>query len=82
LRNSPILRLPDEAPALLVSYGGEETPELRRQSEDFLEAWRSRGLRGEHLSQLGKNHFSAIDGFLDASSPLCVAILEQIDVVR
>ena len=47
---------------------------------DFLTAWRSRGLRGEHLPQPGKDHFSAIDGFLDASSPLCRAILEQMAV--
>ena len=79
LRNSPILRLPDRAPPLLVSYGGEETPELRRQSDDFLGAWRSRGLRGEHLPQPGKDHFSAIDGFLDVGSPLCAAILRQMD---
>jgi arylformamidase len=80
LRNSPILRIPDAAPPLLVTYGDEETPELRRQSDDFLAAWRSRDLRGEHLPQPGKDHFSAIDGFLDASSPLCRAILEQMAV--
>jgi arylformamidase len=79
LRNSPILRLLEEAPPLLVSYGGEETLELRRQSDDFLAAWRSRGLRGEHLPQPGKDHFSAIDGFLDVGSPLCAAILRQMD---
>jgi hypothetical protein len=82
LRNSPILRLPDEAPPLFVSYGGEETLELRRQSDDFLVAWRSRGLRGEHLPQPGKDHFSAIDGFLDVGSPLCAAILRQMDSTR
>ena len=80
LRNSPILRIPDVAPPLLVTYGDEETSELRRQSDDFLAAWRSRGLRGEHLPQPGKDHFSAIDGLLDASSPLCSAILEQMEV--
>ena len=80
LRNSPILQIPDAAPPLLVTYGDEETSELRRQSDDFLAAWRSRGLRGEHLPQPGKDHFSAIDGFLDASSPLCSTILEQMEV--
>jgi arylformamidase len=80
LRNSPILRIPEAAPPLLVTYGDEETSELRRQSYDFLTVWRSRRLRGEHLPQPGKDHFSAIDGFLDVSSPLCSAILEQMDV--
>jgi arylformamidase len=80
LRNSPILRMPDAGPPLLVTYGDKETPELRRQSDDFLAVWRSRGLRGEHLPQPGKDHFSAIDGFLDATSPLCSAILEWMSV--
>ena len=78
LRNSPILTLPEEAPPLLVTYGEEETDELRRQSEDFLAAWKAKGLSAEHLPQPGKNHFSAIDGFLDAESHLCSAILERI----
>jgi arylformamidase len=80
LRNSPILHIPDEAPPLLVTYGDEETPELRRQSDDFLAAWKERGLQGEHLPQPGKDHFSAIDGFLDAGSPLCTAILRQMGI--
>ncbi len=80
LRNSPLLHVPDEAPPLLVTYGDEETPEMRRQSNDFLDAWRSRGLRVEYLPQPGKDHFSAIDGFLDARSGLCAAILEQMGV--
>ena len=83
LRNSPILHVPDasdRAPPLLVTYGEDETAELRRQSEDFLAAWRERGLEGRLLPQPGKNHFTAIDGFLDASSPLCAAILEQMGV--
>jgi arylformamidase len=83
LRNSPILHVPDapdHTPPLIVTYGEDETAELRRQSEDFLAAWRERGLEGRLLPQPGKNHFTAIDDFLDASSPLCAAILEQMGV--
>jgi arylformamidase len=80
LRNSPILRIPGEAPPLLVSYGGEETPELRRQSDDFLAAWKARGLKGEYLPQPGKNHYDVIEGFLDADSSLCSAVLRWIDL--
>jgi len=79
-RNSPIRHLPDDAPPLLVSYGADETDELRRQSTDFLDAWTDHGLDGDVLSQSGKNHFSAIDGFRDPESPLCSAILERMDV--
>ncbi len=87
LRYSPIRNLPAKAnaaanthfPPMLVSYGEEETPELRRQSEDFLAAWKSSGFEGESLPQPGGDHFSAISGFLKADSLLCAAILGQID---
>ncbi len=76
-RNSPILQIPDQAPPLLVAYGEDETDEFKRQSEDFLEAWKTKGLTGGRLVLAGKNHYDVIDGFLDAGSPLLSAILGQ-----
>lgn len=78
--NSPIRHIPDSAPPLLITYGDEETSEIRRQSDDFLAAWKENQLDGDFLPQPGTDHFSAIDGFLDADSPLCSAILERIGV--
>ena len=80
LRNSPVLHIPDAAPPLLVAYGEEETAEFKRQSEEFLSAWKANGLDGERLLLAGKNHYDVIDGFLDAESPLCSAILEQMGI--
>jgi arylformamidase len=74
-RNSPILHLPATAPPLLVAYGEDETAEFKRQSEDFLAAWKEKGLSGERLVLSGKNHYDVIDGFLDAGSPLLTGIL-------
>lgn len=79
-RNSPIHQIPDSAPPLLVSYGENETDELRRQSTDFLDAWTDHGLDGDVLSQPETNHYTAIDGFRDAESPLCRTILERMGV--
>ena len=79
-RNSPILHIPESAPPLLVAYGDNETDEFKRQSEEYLDAWRARGLEGKPLILQGKNHYEVIDGFLDAESPLCSAILEQMGV--
>ena len=79
LRNSPILHLPDEAPPLLVTYGEDEPAELRRQSEDFFAAWKTKGLSASLLPLSGKNHYDVIDGFLEAESPLCSAILGGIN---
>jgi arylformamidase len=74
-RNSPILHVPDAAPPLLVAYGEDETDEFKRQSEDFLGAWKENGLDGGRLVLPGKNHYDVIDGFLDAGSPLLTEIL-------
>jgi arylformamidase len=80
LRNSPILHLPTAAAPLLVSYGGQEPNEFRRQSDDFLAAWLEKGLDGTFLPQPDKNHFNAIDGFTDATSPLCRAVLRHMQL--
>lgn len=82
LRNSPLLHLPDVAAPLLVSYGGQESGEFRRQSDAFLAAWRSKGLDGAFLPQPDKHHFNAINGFTDATSPLCRAVLRQMRVAH
>jgi len=80
LRNSPILRIPDASPPLLVAYGENETDEFKRQSEEYLEAWSAKGLEGELLILQNKNHYEVIDGFLGAESPLCSAILQRMGV--
>ncbi|CAA9458294.1 MAG: Kynurenine formamidase [uncultured Rubrobacteraceae bacterium] len=77
LRNSPILHIPDSAPPLLLVYGEAETAEFRRQSEEFLAGWRSKGLDADLLTLPGRNHYDVIEGFLDPESPLCSAILRR-----
>ena len=55
---------------------------LQVSADHFLEAWREHGLDGTYLPQPGDNHFTAIEGFLDAESPLCEAIFEQMELDR
>lgn len=78
LRNSPILHVPNDAPPLLLAYGESETTELKRQSEDFLAAWKAKGLDADLLPLPDKNHYDVIDGFLDSGRSLCSAILERV----
>ena len=78
LEYSPILHVPDEAPPLLLAYGERETEGFRQQSEDFLSAWKAKGLDGSILPIPGKDHFDILDGFLDVESPLLSPILERI----
>ncbi len=80
LRNSPILHIPDASAPLLIAYGDNETDEFKRQSEEYLDTWKAKGVEGEILILQGKNHYEVIDGFLDAESPLCSAILGQMGV--
>lgn len=74
-RNSPIGLVPKVAPPLVVAVGAEESAEFRRQARDYLALWRGAGLEGSELLLAGQNHFTALDGFAAASSPLCRAIL-------
>lgn len=75
---SPLFHIPNEAPSLLLAYGSEETSEMKRQSEDYLAAWKEKGLSGDLLVLENKNHYDVIDGFLDAESDLCSAVLREI----
>jgi len=69
-RQSPIFHLPNSAAPLLLSVGGDEPNEFRRQSRDYCDAWTGAGLAAEYFEQPGKNHFTALDVFLDPDSPL------------
>src|SRR3569832_1589285 len=57
VKQSTLSNIPEAAPRLLVSLGGGESAEFHRQSKDYLQAWRAKGLRGELLVQPGRNHF-------------------------
>ena len=56
-RNSPMLHLPARGPHIIVSHGGNETGEFKRQSADFLAAWQARGMAGQYVDMPGTNHF-------------------------
>jgi arylformamidase len=75
-RNSPQFHIRPAPAPLLVTYGGDETAEFCRQSEDFLSAWLAAGNHGSGLAQPGANHFTAITGFAMPDSGLCRAVFE------
>ncbi|MDA0231684.1 MAG: alpha/beta hydrolase [Proteobacteria bacterium] len=79
-QNSPIRHLPAQASPLIVTLGGDESEEFHRQSEAFLAAWTENGLTGESLDLPGRNHFTVLEDYLAASSPLCQAIRRQMQV--
>jgi arylformamidase len=77
-RESPLFNLPAAAPPLIADVGGDESDEFRRQSADYVDAWRAAGLDGHYVEQPGKNHFTAIEELLDPDSALCERIVTMI----
>jgi arylformamidase len=62
-RLSPQLHpLPPELPPFLLSYGGAETVEFHRQSEDFATRLREAGHSATTLALAGENHLDAVLG--------------------
>jgi acetyl esterase/lipase len=60
-RNSPSLNLPARAAKLIIAYGAEELPELKRQSREFAAAWSANGLPGELIEVADCHHYAALE---------------------
>ncbi len=74
LRNSPLAHLPRLGCPLLVSYGETETTEFKRQSDEYLRAWRSQGFIGDYVAMPGTHHFDIILQLNKPASALAQAI--------
>jgi arylformamidase len=60
-RNSPLMNLPARAAKLIIAYGSEELPELKRQSREFGAAWSARGLPWEMIKVAGCHHNAVLE---------------------
>jgi arylformamidase len=56
-RNSPIHFLPKNGCPIIVSYGGSETAEFKRQSKDYAKKWQAAGFVTEYFELTERNHF-------------------------
>src|SRR5690348_7013654 len=77
-RNSPLLHLPAQAAPLVVTVGGDELPELRRQSESYHAAWRSHGLPGTFVPLPGRHHYTALEELARRDGMLTRALAELV----
>lgn len=73
---SPQFHIPDNGPPLLVILGGEESVEFHRQSEEFVAAWRAKGLRADYLDVEGEDHNTNVYRLVEPGSEICQAILQ------
>lgn len=73
-RNSPMLAEPPRVPTI-VTVGGAELPELRRQSAEYAAHLRARGCPVEEIPLPGDDHFTVLERLAAQDGPLCDAVV-------
>jgi arylformamidase len=76
-RNSPVRLTARSHNPLIVAYGGLESDEFRRQSEEFAVAWGEQQVDCRVIPCPATNHFTIVEHFADRSSPLGQAVMTQ-----
>jgi arylformamidase len=74
-RNSPMLHLPAHAGPACFAVGGDELPEMIRQTDEFHAAWTAAGLPGWQTMLEGTNHFTIMDELAEPDGRLTQALL-------
>jgi arylformamidase len=59
--NSPLLNLPTRAAKLIIAYGANELPELKRQSREFGAAWSAHNLPVEMIEVADCHHYEILE---------------------
>ena len=77
-RNSPCHFLPDQGCPLVISYGGSETPEFKRQSQDYAAKWQAAGFDADCFEVTERNHF---DIPLELAKPDSVLTQKMVDII-
>ncbi len=73
-RLSPLHLIPKGwGPRLLAGYGGLETGEFKRQTEDYAAAWAAAGHGAHVVPQPTRNHFDVVAALGEPDDPLCRA---------
>jgi arylformamidase len=73
-RNSPLHNLPARAAKLIIAYGADELPELKRQSREFGTAWSARGLPGELIEVPDCHHYAVLEQLAQPNGILAKAL--------
>jgi acetyl esterase/lipase len=74
--NSPLRRVPARSAPLIIACGGNELRELRRQSEEFVEARTRAGLPGRLVPLAGHDHFTILEELARPDGALTALVRE------
>ncbi len=77
-RNSPIHHLPQTGCPLIVTWGGSETAEFKRQSNAYFTAWRQGGRPAIEFEVSDRNHFDIILDLADPDRDLARKLIAMI----
>lgn len=80
LRMSPLRHVPQSSVPLIVACGGDELPELQRQSGEFAAAWARAGLPGRLVRLAGHNHFTILEELASPDGALTMLVRELVAV--
>ena len=73
-RNTPLLNLPARSAKLIIAYGSDELPELKRQSREFEAAWSGHGLPGQIIEVTDCHHYAVLEQLAQADGVLTKAL--------
>lgn len=82
LQNSPVKHLPKTGCPILVTWGGSETDEFKRQSREFASAWTDAGFASVSFEISDRNHFDIILDLCDPNRELTRRTFEMINPGR
>jgi arylformamidase len=78
-RNSPLRNVPASGPPVIVTYGGTDTAEFKRQSRAYASAWVAAGHSLTFREMTAHNHFDNILDLADPRSWLFAELVRQIE---
>jgi len=81
-RNSPQFMIPSSALPVSVVVGGGETDEFRRQSREFVEAWRATASSIDFIETRGHHHFSVIEAMREPGNQLTAILLRHLGLQK
>lgn len=81
-RFSPLHQIPASTPPILIAYGADEIPEIRRQSDDYFAALDFIGRDVEKMPVAGCNHFSVLEQLSAPDGVLARALVGLVQRTR